>query len=184
MWKVTVSKDYTHKLLALIYQFDPADYVQDRKWIWLVLACAVLVLDQVTKWLVVANMGLFDSIEVMAVLNITRVHNEGAAFSFLAGAGGWQRWFFVLLALVVSGFVLTWMGQAYYWQRGLLLSLSLVLGGALGNALDRLIYGYVIDFVDVHYSGWHWPTFNVADAAIVTGAVLFVFVTLRKMDRE
>ncbi len=166
------------------YEFDIRDFVGDRKWIWLVLSVLVVGLDQYTKYLVVTHLQVFQTIHVLPVLNITRLQNTGAAFSLLSNASGWQRWFFVVLALGVSGALLIWMGRAYYYQVGLLAALSLVLGGAVGNAIDRVMRGHVVDFVDLHYGALHWPAFNVADSAITVGVVLFVIQALRGKDRE
>ena len=152
------------------------------KWPWLGLALAVLALDQITKYWAHSRLMLHESIEVLPVFSITLAYNTGAAFSFLADAGGWQRWFLTLLAVGVSAVVVFWMAQARKAERGWLLCLSLILGGALGNALDRALHGFVVDFLDLHYAGWHWPTFNVADMAIVLGAVLFVWFSLTTRD--
>jgi len=142
---------------------------------WLIVSTLVIVADQITKYLVVQQMGLFDSIRVLPHLNLTLLHNTGAAFSFLADAGGWQRWFFVLLGAGVSAFILVWLRKMPAGQGPLLpSSLSLILGGALGNVIDRAIHGYVIDFVDFYYGSWHFPAFNVADSAITVGAALFI----------
>ena len=142
---------------------------------WLVIAALVVIADQVTKYLVVNRMSLFDSIAILPHLNFTLLHNTGAAFSFLADAGGWQRWFFVLLSAGVSVFILLWLRRMPKDQGPLLpLSLSLILGGALGNVIDRAVHGYVIDFIDFYYGSWHWPAFNIADSAITVGAVIFI----------
>lgn len=152
---------------------------------WLVVAAVVIVIDQLSKYLIVRSMDLFESIPVIPYLNLTLLHNTGAAFSFLADAGGWQRWLFVLLGVGVSAFILVWLRRMPAGQGPMLpLSLSLILGGALGNVIDRAIHGYVIDFVDVYYGAWHWPAFNVADSAIVVGAVLFVLDSLIDAHRE
>ncbi|MBW3567554.1 MAG: signal peptidase II [Proteobacteria bacterium] len=152
---------------------------------WLIVAALVIVADQVTKYLVVQQMGLFDSISIVPHLNLTLLHNTGAAFSFLADAGGWQRWFFVVLGTGVSLFILLWLRRMPADQGPLLpLSLSLILGGALGNVIDRAWHGYVIDFVDVYYGSWHWPAFNVADSAITVGAVIFILDSILDMHRE
>ena len=151
---------------------------------WLIVAALVIVADQITKYLIVQEMDLFDSISLLPHLNFTLLHNTGAAFSFLADAGGWQRWFFVLLGVGVSAFILVWMRRMPADQGPLLpLSLSLILGGALGNVIDRAIHGYVIDFIDIYYSSWHWPAFNVADTAITIGAVLFIFDSILDTHR-
>ena len=114
--------------------------------------------------------------------NLVHVLNPGAAFSFLAGAGGWQRWFFSALAAGVSIFIV-WMLKKNAQQRMFCWSLSLILGGAIGNLIDRVAYGHVIDFLDFHIGGWHWPAFNIADGAITIGAALFVLDELRRVNR-
>ncbi|HBK83585.1 MAG TPA: signal peptidase II, partial [Flavobacterium sp.] len=114
---------------------------------------------------VIANtMQLYQSIPVMPFFNLTYVHNTGAAFSFLSQAGGWQRWFFALLAIVVSGVLVVWMTRLKNHENLLAAALALILGGAIGNLIDRLAYGYVIDFLDVYYEAKHWPAFNIADS--------------------
>lgn len=146
---------------------------------WLIASAIVIVLDQWTKYIAVQSMRLFDSIPVMPYFNITLLHNEGAAFSFLANAGGWQRWFFIGLGVVVSAFILAWLRRLRRDQGWMLpASLALILGGALGNVIDRAWHGYVIDFIDLYYGSWHWPGFNVADIAITVGAALFLLDSL------
>lgn len=110
----------------------------------------------------------------MPYFNLTYVHNTGAAFSFLSEAGGWQRWFFAVLALVISAVLSVWLARLQKHETLLALALSLVLGGAIGNLIDRLAYGYVIDFLDVYYDTWHWPAFNIADSAITLGVMLML----------
>lgn len=146
---------------------------------WLIVAVLVIIADQVTKTLIVRSMELFQTIPIVPYLNLKLLHNTGAAFSLLSDAGGWQRWFFVLLGTGVSVFILAWLRKMPAGQGALLpLSLSLILGGALGNVIDRAMYGYVVDFIDVYYGAWHWPAFNVADSAITVGAVLFILDSL------
>ncbi|CCE25240.1 signal peptidase II [Methylotuvimicrobium alcaliphilum] len=142
------------------------------KWLW--LSFVVLVLDQVTKLAVAANMQLYQSIQVLPFFNLTYVHNTGAAFSFLSEAGGWQRWFFAVLAFVISVVITVWLARLKRHETLLAVSLALVLGGAVGNLIDRLAYGYVIDFLDVYYQDWHWPAFNIADSAITIGVALMI----------
>lgn len=152
---------------------------------WLVIAAVVIIVDQLTKYWIVQSMSLFDSVALLPHLNFTLLHNTGAAFSFLADAGGWQRWFFVFLGVGVSAFILVWLRKMPAEQSALLpLSLSLILGGALGNVIDRAIHGYVIDFIDFYYRNWHWPAFNVADMAITVGAVLFILDSVIDTHRE
>lgn len=143
-----------------------------RLW-WLI--ALVLVVDQLTKQVVIANMQLFDSIELLPVFNLTYVRNYGAAFSFLSDAGGWQRWFFTLIAVAISVVLAVWLARNNKAQCKLNLALSLVLAGAVGNLIDRSIYGYVIDFLHVYYQDWHYPAFNIADSAICIGAALLIW---------
>jgi len=143
-----------------------------RLW-WLMLL--VLIADQVSKQVVIANMQLFDSIELLPFFNFTYVRNYGAAFSFLSDAGGWQRWFFTLIAVVISWVLAVWLARNNRVQLKLNLALSLVLAGAVGNLIDRSIYGYVIDFFHLYYQDWHYPAFNIADSAICIGAALLVW---------
>ncbi len=142
------------------------------KWLWLSLLAVIL--DQVSKLAIAANMQLFQSIQLIPFFNLTYVHNTGAAFSFLSEAGGWQRWFFAGLAMVISIVIAVWMSRLTKQETLLAVALSLVLGGAAGNLIDRLVYGYVIDFLDVYYGTWHWPAFNVADSAITLGVILML----------
>ena len=157
--------------------------------LWLALAAGVVVLDQLTKWLILGTYQLGDATRITGFFNIVRAHNTGAAFSFLAGAGGWQRWFFVALALAAAGFI-TWLLRAHAGQRLFAFSLSMILGGALGNVIDRLQHGYVVDFLDFHwpildglfYRG-HFPAFNLADAAITAGAMGLILDELLRLRR-
>jgi len=146
------------------------------KWLW--LSALVIVFDQVTKYMVTDSLQLFQSIPIMPSLNLVLVHNSGAAFSFLSDAGGWQRWFFAVIAMVVSVVIVVWLKRLKSSERRLAVALSLVLGGAVGNVWDRIVHGYVIDFIDVYYGGWHWPAFNVADSAICVGAALLIIDAL------
>lgn len=150
---------------------------------WLLVALAVIALDQLTKLLILQHFQLGDARPLSGFFSIVRVHNTGAAFSFLAGASGWQRWFFVGLGLVAAVFIV-WMLRTQAPQKLLGCSLALILGGALGNVIDRLLYGYVVDFLDFHWAGWHFPAFNVADAAISVGAALLILDEIRRMRRE
>lgn len=142
------------------------------KWLW--LSALTIVLDQVTKLAVDSAMQLYESIPLMPYFNLTYVHNTGAAFSFLSEAGGWQRWFFAALAFIISAVLSVWLARLQKHETLLAVALSLVLGGAIGNLIDRLAYGYVIDFLDVYYDTWHWPAFNVADSAITLGVALML----------
>ncbi len=142
------------------------------KWLWLSLVA--LVLDQCSKIAVDSSMQLYQSISVLPYFNLTYVHNTGAAFSFLSEAGGWQRWFFAALAAVISIVLTLWLSRLKKHETLLAIALALVLGGAIGNLIDRLAYGYVIDFLDVYYQSWHWPAFNIADSAISLGVFLMI----------
>jgi signal peptidase II len=141
---------------------------------WLGLSLLALVLDQASKLLVDSTMQLYQSIPLLPFFKLTYVHNTGAAFSFLSEAGGWQRWFFAGLALVISVVIAVWLSRLEKHETLLAVALSLILGGAVGNLIDRLAYGYVIDFLDVYYGTWHWPAFNIADSAITLGVVLML----------
>jgi len=141
---------------------------------WLGLSLLAVLLDQLSKLWVAHDMQLYQSINVMPYVNLTYVHNTGAAFSFLSEAGGWQRWFFAALAMVISTVIAVWLSRLKDHETLMAVSLSLVLGGAIGNLIDRLAYGYVIDFLDIYVQSWHWPAFNVADSAITLGVVLML----------
>jgi len=141
---------------------------------WLGLSLLAIVLDQGSKLIIDSSMQLYQSIPVLPSFNLTYVHNTGAAFSFLSEAGGWQRWFFAGLALGISIIIAVWLSRLQKHETLLAVSLSLILGGAVGNLIDRLAYGYVIDFLDVYYGTWHWPAFNIADSAITLGVALML----------
>lgn len=145
-----------------------------KAWPWLVLAALVTLADQLTKGWVAAYLGNGESEAVTGFFNLVLVHNSGAAFSFLANAGGWQHWLFLALALAVSVWIMTMLCRQDTGRR-LSLALALILGGALGNVIDRLNQGAVVDFLDFHWGGYHWPAFNLADSAIMLGAALMVF---------
>jgi signal peptidase II len=142
------------------------------KWLW--VSVATLLLDQASKLAVDGSMQLFESIPLVPYFNLTYVHNTGAAFSFLAQAGGWQRWLFAGLAVVMSSIIAVWLLRLQKHETLMAAALSLVLGGAIGNLIDRVAYGYVIDFLDVYYQDWHWPAFNIADSAICVGVGLML----------
>ncbi len=152
------------------------------KWLW--ITALVLVLDQITKWVANTSMSLYQTIEVMPYFNFTLAYNHGAAFSFLADAGGWQRWFFTGLAAVFSVVIFVWLMRLKSSAKLEAISLSLILGGAVGNLIDRVLFGYVIDFLDVYYQGYHWPAFNIADSAICIGAVLLILDSFKHKPEE
>jgi signal peptidase II len=141
---------------------------------WLLVVVAVIVVDQITKYLANNTLGYAQPHPVLPVLDITLHYNRGAAFSFLSDAGGWQRWFFSVIALAVSIYIAVWLQRLKREQWLLSLALALVLGGALGNLWDRVWFGYVIDFISVHWDHHYFPTFNIADAGISVGAVLLL----------
>lgn len=146
------------------------------KWLW--LSAAVILVDQITKYTAERMLVLYAPVELTPFANLTLVYNPGAAFSFLGDASGWQRWFFVAVAFGASVFIVWWMRALQPGERWTAAGLALILGGALGNVIDRLWHGHVIDFLDFHYAGYHWPAFNIADAAITVGAVILVGYSL------
>jgi len=150
----------------------------DGWWKWLVLTAVVIVADQATKSLVVAALSRGETLPITGFMSLVLAYNSGAAFSFLAGAQGWQRWFFATIAVVASAFLV------YLLKRGggrvLCAGLALILGGALGNLWDRIVIGKVVDFLLLHYGEWSWPAFNVADSAITVGAALLIIDSFRQ----
>lgn len=151
-----------------------------KTWPFYLLAVVVLLLDQATKLLAEHSLLLHETVPVVPFFNITLAYNTGAAFSFLADQGGWQRWFFSLLALLVSIALVVWISRLKRHEKGVGYALSLILGGAVGNLIDRVLYGHVIDFLDVYYGSYHWPAFNIADSAICVGAVLMVWYSFHE----
>jgi len=147
-------------------------------WVWLGLTAIVILLDWHSKQWVSDALELYRPQEVFSWLNITLAHNYGAAFSFLSDAGGWQRWFFIVLASGVSLVLLVWLLRLPRKEWLTALGLSLILGGAIGNLVDRIQLGYVVDFIDVYYKNWHYPAFNVADSAITCGVILLLLDVL------
>lgn len=152
------------------------------KWLWISLL--VIVLDQVTKSVAVSNLVLFQPVEIFPSFNFTLMHNTGAAFSFLSDESGWQRWFFASIAIVVSIGILVWLKRLPTDHRLAAVSLTLILGGAIGNVWDRIVLGYVIDFIDVYYAQYHWPAFNIADSAIFVGACLLIIDSFLSARQE
>ncbi len=141
---------------------------------WLLLALALMALDLWTKHLASTQLDLYRAQPITSWLNLTLAHNSGAAFSFLADAGGWQRWFLSGAAVVIMAILLVWLKRLPNQARLLPAAIALILSGALGNLIDRMRWGYVVDFIDVHVAGYHWPAFNVADSAIVVGVILIL----------
>lgn len=152
-------------------------------WPWLVWALALIAVDQLTKEWILAHYQLGDYTPITGFFNIVRAHNTGAAFSFLADAGGWQRWLFTGIG-VVATVVIVWQLHTHRGQKLLGLALSSILGGAIGNVVDRLQHGYVVDFLDFYWGASHFPAFNVADMAITVGAVLLILDELRRMRKK
>jgi signal peptidase II len=167
--------------------------MNERRWFglragasnWLWVGVLAMALDQWTKYLITENLEEFERIILLPVFELMRLHNEGAAFSFLSDASGWQRWLFVGLGVVVSSVILVWLRRLPARGQNLLAAgLSLVLGGALGNVIDRVLWGHVIDFIRVHYKEHYFPAFNVADTAITIGAALLILDNLIEYDRS
>ena len=150
--------------------------------LWLGVATVVVLLDQLSKITMSRLLSYGQSETINGFFNLVMVYNQGAAFSFLSDQPGWQRYFFTGVSVLASLFIL-WMLKRNSTQRLFCWALALILGGAIGNLIDRVAYGHVIDFLDFHLAGWHWPAFNVADAAITLGAALFVLDELRRVNR-
>ena len=150
---------------------------------WLALAFLIMVLDQLTKVLILGAFQFGEARPLASFFNLVRVHNSGAAFSFLAGASGWQRWFFTGVGAVATVFIV-YLLKAHPGQKLFCFALACILGGAVGNVIDRLLHGYVIDFLDFHWAGWHFPAFNLADSAITLGAICMIADELLRVRRS
>ena len=150
---------------------------------WLGIAAIVILLDQVSKIAITRTFHLGDSRPVTSFFNLVLTYNPGAAFSFLGDQNGWQRYFFTGIAIVAVGFIL-YLLRRHAGQRMFCWALALIMGGAIGNAIDRLLYGHVIDFLDFHFKAQHFPAFNVADSAICVGAALFIYDELRRVNKQ
>ena len=151
-------------------------------WPWLGWAAIVLIIDQFTKTLILGYYRLGDHTPVTAFFNIVRAHNTGAAFSFLADHSGWQRWLFTAIGVAAAVFIL-WMLKKHAGQKLFSFAMASILGGAIGNVIDRMMHGYVVDFLDFYVGNWHFPAFNVADSAITLGAICLVLDELRRVRR-
>lgn len=152
-----------------------------QRWLW--LAAAIVVVDQLSKFAILRSLSFGERIAVVpGLFDLTLVYNRGAAFSFLAGASGWQRWFFTGLGIAAAIFIV-WLLARHGSQRLFAFALSLILGGAIGNVIDRVVHGQVVDFLLVYWQRWHWPAFNVADSAITVGAVLLIVDEFRRVRR-
>ncbi len=149
---------------------------------WLALALLVVVLDQLTKVLILGSFAWGDSMPITSFFNLVRVHNNGAAFSFLAGASGWQRWFFIAIGVAASAFII-WMLHRHPGQTLFCFAITMIMGGALGNVIDRAVHGYVVDMLDFHAGGWHFPAFNLADSAITLGAACLILDEVLRVRR-
>ncbi len=149
---------------------------------WLGLSLLILIIDQFTKIMVLGYFALGDSLRVTSFFNLVRVHNEGAAFSFLAGASGWQRWFFTAIGVVAAVFIV-WMLKSHPGQRLFAFAMACILAGAIGNVIDRMVHGYVVDFLQFHYQHWYFPSFNIADSAITIGAATMILDELLRVRR-
>ena len=152
-------------------------------WPWLAWAVLLMGADQITKTLILNHYQLGDSTFITSFFNIVRAHNTGAAFSFLSDAGGWQRWQFTGIGLAATIFIV-WQLRAHPGQKLFSFALSSILGGAVGNVVDRLMHGYVVDFLQFHYAGWYFPSFNLADSAITVGAACLILDELLRVRRE
>lgn len=152
-------------------------------WVWLGLALVVVLLDQFTKTLIIGDFSYGESRTVTSFFNVVRVHNTGAAFNFLADSSGWQRWFFVGLGAVASA-VIVWMLKKHPTQGLFCFAIALILGGAVGNVIDRLLHGYVVDFIQLHWAGRAFPSFNLADSAITLGAICLVLDELLRVRKS
>jgi signal peptidase II len=150
--------------------------------VWLTLALLILLVDQLSKWLIIGQFNLGDSRSITGFFNLVRAHNPGAAFSFLAQAGGWQRWLFTGLGVGAS-LLMIWMLRSHPGQKLFGFAIACILGGAIGNVIDRLVHGYVVDFLDFHWDGWHFPAFNAADSAITLGAACLLLDELLRVRR-
>lgn len=149
---------------------------------WLGIATVIVLIDQITKVTITRLFTYGESLPITSFFNLVLAHNKGAAFSFLATQGGWQRYFFAGIAVAAVVFII-YLLKRHAGQRLFCWALALILGGAIGNLIDRVLYGYVIDFLDFYVGKWHWPAFNVADMAIVGGAALFIIDELRRVGK-
>ena len=152
---------------------------------WIIIAAVIVIADQLTKWAIIEWIPLYDKVPLNSFINLTHQKNPGAAFSFLADAGGWQRWFFVALSSIVSVVIAVWLWRIRRDGQTLLSAgLALVLGGAIGNLIDRILLGHVTDFIQVWFGSWAFPSFNVADAGISVGAAMLIIDALFFSGRE
>lgn len=153
--------------------------LKHRQLYWLIVSILVIALDQFSKWLAYTHLAMHDPMPLLPFFNLTLSHNMGAAFGFLGTAGGWQRWFFIILGIALSALILVWLYRLPRNQPWNACAFALILGGALGNIYDRVAWGYVVDFFDFHINTWHYATFNVADSAICIGITMWLIVSLK-----
>ena len=144
----------------------------------MILAAVIVIADQITKYYATLELKMYKAVAVMPMFNFTLMHNEGAAFSFLSDAGGWQRWFFTIISLVVSILLVFWIKKLKPEEKFQAMAFSLILGGAIGNLIDRVRFGYVVDFIEIYYHQYSWPAFNIADSAITIGVIILIVDTL------
>lgn len=166
-----VRRDFLHNINAIT--------TNQLRWLW--LSICVFLLDQASKLAVANYLVLFQPKKLLPILNLDFIPNMGASFGFLNSAGGWQRWLFIAVAVIISVFILHWLYRLPRNKNWTACALALVLGGALGNLFDRIVHGYVTDFIQVHYHDWYFPTFNVADSAITVGVILWLIIAMRKV---
>ena len=152
------------------------------KWIW--VTAVVVILDQLTKYIASNSLEMYQQVAVMPMFNWTLMHNPGAAFSFLANEAGWQRWFFAVIAIVVSIVIILWIKKLKQHEKWQAIALAMILGGAIGNVIDRIWLGYVVDFIQVYYQQWYWPAFNLADSAISVGVAMIIIESIREYKEE
>lgn len=155
---------------------DQSKATNQLRWVWLSLF--IFALDQFSKFWVLSNLTLGEPRIILPVFNLEYIPNLGASYGFLSHAGGWQRWLFIGIAIVISLFILQALYQLLRKNNGQACALALILGGAAGNLFDRLVHPYVVDFIQVHYNNWYFPTFNVADSAITVGVIIWLLITL------
>ncbi|MCG7868334.1 MAG: signal peptidase II [gamma proteobacterium symbiont of Stewartia floridana] len=154
---------------------------------WLWLSFVVILLDQLTKQMADRMLTLYEPVYVLPIFDLTLLYNKGAAFSFLSDQGGWQRWFFTVLAIVVTTVLTVWLWRLKQQEKWVAVSLSLIIGGAIGNVIDRILFGHVIDFLHFHYQQHYWPAFNIADSAITLGVGIMLYdalVLAKRRDEE
>lgn len=149
---------------------------------WMILAAMIVIADQITKHIATLELKMYKAVAVMPMFNFTLMHNEGAAFSFLSDAGGWQRWFFTAISLVVSVLLVFWIKKLKPEEKFQAIAFSLILGGAIGNLIDRVRFGYVVDFIEIYWNSnghqYSWPAFNIADSAITIGVIILIVDTV------